>query len=195
MNSKSIAAFCLVKNDRRASPGQGHRLRRLLSEQVGHSGCGSRVTDNPNWFQASKYSFLHSSLSSAESRYHCLQTREQLRRSTQSSCENTRAITCAGARSADASTAAESPPSSSRSGGAMADPPAPVLGLERTSGCRNLCPSLFSSLARSVSFFREVISYDTSVEQFAIGSKRAIFIELLPRIETRCGERGKKNAI
>jgi hypothetical protein len=55
-----------------------------------------------------------------------LQTREQLRRSTQSSCENTRAITCAGARSA----AAESPPSSSRSGGAMADPPAPVLGAD-----------------------------------------------------------------
>jgi hypothetical protein len=63
---------CLVKNDRTASPGQGHRLRRLLSEQVAHNGCGSRVTDNPNWFQASKYSILHSSLSSAESRYHCL---------------------------------------------------------------------------------------------------------------------------
>ena len=54
------------------SQGQGHRLRRLLIAQVAHSGCGSRVTDNPNWFQASRYSILHSSLSSAESRYHCL---------------------------------------------------------------------------------------------------------------------------
>ena len=57
-----------------------------------------------------------------------MQTREQLRRSTQSSCENTRAITCAGARSAAA--ADESPPSSSRSGGGMADPPTPVLGAD-----------------------------------------------------------------
>jgi len=54
------------------SQGQGHRLRRLLIAQVAQSGCGSRVTDNPNWFQASRYSILHSSLSSAESRYHCL---------------------------------------------------------------------------------------------------------------------------
>ena len=57
-----------------------------------------------------------------------MQTREQLRRSTQSSCENTRAITCAGVRSAAG--AAESPPSSSRSGGGMADPPTPVLGAD-----------------------------------------------------------------
>lgn len=119
------------------SQGQGHRLRRLLIAQVAHSGCGSRVTDNPNWFQASRYSILQSSLSSAESRYHCLQTREQLRRSTQSSCENTRAITCAGARSAGAESrtpaSACSPPCR---GGAMADPPLRLLCWSGQVGCR-----------------------------------------------------------
>jgi len=116
------------------SQGQGHRLRRLLIAQVAHRGSGSRDTDSPNWFQASRYSILHSSLSSAESRYHCLQTREQLRRSTQSSCENTRAITCAGARSAAAESPRTSCSSSPCRGGAMADPPARPPRLLWTSG-------------------------------------------------------------
>jgi hypothetical protein len=66
-----------------------------------------------------------------------LQTREQLRRSTQSSCENTRAITCAGGRSAGAESrtpaSACSPPCR---GGAMADPPPRLLCWSGQVGCR-----------------------------------------------------------
>ena len=98
-------------------------------EQVEH---GDRVSDlmlRPSRFQASMYSILHSSRSSAESRHHCLQTREQLRRSTQSSCEKTREITSAGARSA---AGVARSPWFGGGGGAMADPlsqQGPVLGL------------------------------------------------------------------
>ena len=187
---------CLVE-------GQGHQVRRLLMEQVGHGDRVSDLTLRPCRFQASMYSILHSSRSSAESRHHCLvsvnsghglpiknnttpiaytltktqiaqdfvlqkasvssgssngldrhrrttgnlsntaragagagrggadlQTREQLRRSTQSSCEKTREITSAGARSAAG--VARSPSFGGGGGGAMADPlsqESPVLGL------------------------------------------------------------------
>ena len=99
-------------------------------EQVGHGDRVSDLTLRPCRFQASMYSILHSSRSSAESRHHCLQTREQLRRSTQSSCEKTREITSAGARSAAG--VARSPSFGGGGGGAMADPlsqESPVLGL------------------------------------------------------------------
>lgn len=69
-----------------------------------------------------------------------LQTREQLRRSTQSSCENIRAITCAGARSAGARMLLPLP---RRRHGRSARPAVPALVSEWTSGlqpcrCRNL---------------------------------------------------------
>lgn len=83
----SAPTTCLIKTTgagmqraARCQAGQGHRLRRLLIAQVAHSGCGSRITDNPNWFQASRYSILHSSLSSAESRYHCLMIHKTMSR-------------------------------------------------------------------------------------------------------------------
>lgn len=112
-----------------------------------------------------------------------LQTREQLRRSTQSSCENTRAITCAGARSA----AAESPPappacSSPCRGGAMADPPArppPPLVLEWTSGLQKP---------------RSILLVPPRLKNWR---RRFLLGLVTPRIQTRFVDEGRrdKNAI
>jgi hypothetical protein len=54
---------------------QGHQVCRLLMEQVGHIDCGHDLKFRPCRFQASRYSFLHSSRSSAESLNHCLVSR------------------------------------------------------------------------------------------------------------------------
>lgn len=133
---------CLVE-------GQGHQVRRLLMDQVGHGDRVSDLTLRPCRFQASMYSILHSSRSSAESRHHCLQKREQLRRSTQSSCEKTREITSAGARSAAG--VARSPSLGGGGGGAMANPlsqEGPVLGLAP----RNPGALVFSAFDWSLAF-------------------------------------------
>eukprot|EP00268_Persea_americana_P062665 TRINITY_DN80522_c0_g1_i1.p1 TRINITY_DN80522_c0_g1~~TRINITY_DN80522_c0_g1_i1.p1 ORF type:complete len:137 (-),score=8.52 TRINITY_DN80522_c0_g1_i1:112-522(-) len=78
----------------------GHQLCKPLIEHVADGGCVSLFMHSPNRFLASKYSFFQPSRSSAESLYHCLQTREQWRRSTQSSCEKIRAMRSVGGRSA-----------------------------------------------------------------------------------------------
>lgn len=94
----------------KALKNQGHQLCRPRIEHVADGGWVSLFIHKPNRVYASMYSFFQPSRSSAESLYHCLQTREQWRRSTQSSCENIRTMRSVEGRSAGGSVDSISPP-------------------------------------------------------------------------------------